>query len=58
MSPPVPPNKRAAASRQLVMVVSDKEQDAGVLWHVEDDGMEQRLRTFIAGRRHFEQTQQ
>ncbi len=33
---------------QLVMVVSDKPQDAGALWHVEDDTMEQKLRAFIA----------
>ena len=42
---------------QLVMVVSDKPQDAGALWYVEDDGMEQQLRAFIAGRKQFEQTQ-
>jgi uncharacterized protein YihD (DUF1040 family) len=34
---------------QLVMVVSDKPSDAGALWHVEDDFMEQKLRAFIAG---------
>ena len=43
---------------QLVMVVSDKPQDAAALWHVEDDGMEQKLRAFIAGRKPFEKTQQ
>ena len=42
---------------QLVMVVSDKPQDAGALWHIEDDGMEQKLRAFIAGRKQFEKTQ-
>ncbi len=42
---------------QLVMVVSDKPQDAGALWHVEDDGMERKLQAFIAGRKQFEQTQ-
>jgi hypothetical protein len=42
---------------QLVMVVSDKPQEAGALWHVEDDGMEQKLRAFIAGRKQFETTQ-
>ena len=31
---------------QLVMVVSDKPQDAGALWHVEDDTMEQKLRVY------------
>jgi hypothetical protein len=36
---------------QLVMVVSDKPQDAGSLWHVEDDTMEQRLQAFIKGRK-------
>ena len=36
---------------QLVMVVSDKPQDAGALWSVEDDGMEQQLQEFIAGRK-------
>jgi hypothetical protein len=35
---------------QLVMVVSDKLEDAGALWHVEDDTMEKRLRAFIASR--------
>jgi uncharacterized protein YihD (DUF1040 family) len=34
---------------QLLMVISDKPQDAGALWHVEDDTMEQKLRAFIAG---------
>ena len=43
---------------QLVMVISDKPQDVGALWHVEDDGMEQKLRAFIAGRKQFEETQQ
>jgi hypothetical protein len=32
---------------QLIMVVSDKPQDAGALWHVEDDTMEERLRSYI-----------
>jgi hypothetical protein len=32
---------------QLVMVISDKEEDAGALWHVEDDTMERRLQGFI-----------
>ena len=36
---------------QLVMVVSEKPQDVGALWHVEDDTMERELRTFIAGRK-------
>jgi uncharacterized protein YihD (DUF1040 family) len=34
---------------QLVMVVSDKPEDAGALWHVEDDTMERKLRAFITG---------
>ena len=34
---------------QLVMVVSDKTDDLGALWHVEDDSMEKRLRGFISG---------
>ena len=38
---------------QLVMVVSDKPQDAGALRHVEDDMMEQRLRAFTEGVRAF-----
>jgi len=42
---------------QLVMVVSDKPQDAGALWHVEDDTMEQRLQAFIKGRRAFKNQQ-
>ena len=36
---------------QLVIVVSDKPQDAGALWHVEDDTIENKLRAFIAGQR-------
>lgn len=43
---------------QLVMVISDQPQDAGALWHVEDDGMEQKLKAFIAGRKQFEVPQQ
>ncbi len=31
------------------MAVSDKTDDAGALWHVEDDTMEEKLRAFIAG---------
>lgn len=42
---------------QLVMVVSDELRDAGALWHIEDDGMEQRFRAFIAGWRQIEQGQ-
>ena len=37
---------------QLVMVVTDKTSDAGALWHVEDDTMEQRLRSYRDGLRH------
>jgi uncharacterized protein YihD (DUF1040 family) len=36
---------------QLVMVVSDKPDDAGALWHVEDDTMERKLKAFIGGAR-------
>ena len=35
---------------QLIMVVSDKTDDAGALWHVEDDTMEHKLRLFAANR--------
>lgn len=38
---------------QLVMVTSDKPDDLGALWHVEDNVMEQKLRAFIAGRKKF-----
>jgi uncharacterized protein YihD (DUF1040 family) len=38
---------------QLVMVISDKPDNLGALWHVEDDIMEQKLRSFIAGRTRF-----
>jgi len=34
---------------QLVMVISDKPDDAGALWHVEDEMMENKIRAFIAG---------
>lgn len=34
---------------QLVMVVSDKPEDAGAIWHTEDSTMEQKLRAFIGG---------
>jgi hypothetical protein len=34
---------------QLVMVVSDKPQDGGAVWHTEDGTMEQKLRAFIGG---------
>lgn len=37
---------------QLVMVVSDKTRDSGALWHVEDDTMEQKLRSYLDGLRH------
>ncbi len=43
---------------QLVMVVSDKPQDPGALWHVEDDTMEQRLRAFVAGSKTFKSRNQ
>jgi hypothetical protein len=43
---------------QLVMVVSDKPDDLGALWHVEDDTMEKRLQAFIKGRRAFKSQQQ
>jgi hypothetical protein len=43
---------------QLVMVVSDKPDDPGALWHVEDDTMEKRLQAFIKGRRAFKSEQQ
>jgi len=43
---------------QLVMVVSNKPDDLGALWHVEDDMMEQRLRAFIKARRAFNSQQQ
>lgn len=33
---------------QLIMTVSDKPGDAGVLWHVEDDTIERKLKDFIA----------
>ena len=39
---------------QLVMIVSEKPQGLGALWHVDDDTMERRLRGFIAGRQQFE----
>ena len=41
---------------QLVMVVSDKPEDGGAVWHTEDNTMEQKLRAFIAGRKKFEET--
>lgn len=31
---------------QLVVVVSDKPSDLGALWHIEDDTMEQKLRSY------------
>jgi uncharacterized protein YihD (DUF1040 family) len=34
---------------QLIMVVSDKAQDAGALWHVEDATMEEKLRSYLGG---------
>ena len=34
---------------QLVMVVSDKSEDAGAMWRMEDDAMERKLLAFIAG---------
>ena len=43
---------------QLVMVVSNKPDDLGALWHVEDDTMEKRLQAFIKGRRAFKSQQQ
>ena len=43
---------------QLVMGVSDKLDDLGALWHVEDDTMEQRLRGFIKGRRALKSEQE
>jgi hypothetical protein len=33
------------------MVVSDKPEDGGAIWHTEDDAMEQKLRAFIGGLR-------
>lgn len=41
---------------QLVMVVSDKPEDAGALWQVEDDTMECKLRAFIGGLKRRGQT--
>jgi uncharacterized protein YihD (DUF1040 family) len=43
---------------QLFMVVSDKPDDLGALWHVEDDTMEKRLQAYIKGRRAFKGQQQ
>ena len=34
---------------QLIMVVSDKANDVGALWHVEDDTMEQKLKAYRDG---------
>jgi hypothetical protein len=34
---------------QLIMVASDKSTDPGALWHVEDDAMEQKLRSYFYG---------
>ena len=34
---------------QLVMVVSNQASDAGALWHLEDDTMEQRLKSYRDG---------
>ena len=34
---------------QLIMVVSDKTEVAGALWHTEDDTMEKKLQSFIGG---------
>ena len=43
---------------QLVMVVSDKPDDLGAPWHVEDDTMDQKLQAYIKGRRAFKSQQQ
>jgi uncharacterized protein YihD (DUF1040 family) len=37
---------------QLIMVVSDKPQDAGALWHMEDDAIESNLRSYIEAYKH------
>ena len=34
---------------QLVMVVTDKPEDGGAVFYMEDDTMEQRLRAFVGG---------
>ena len=34
---------------QLVMVVTDKPEDGGAVFYMEDDTMEQRLRSFVGG---------
>jgi len=34
---------------QLVMVVSDKANDVGALWHFGDDAMEERLKSYRDG---------
>ena len=41
----------------LVMVVSDKPNDLGTLWHVENDMMEEKLRSWIKGRSAFKSQQ-
>ena len=41
---------------QLVMVVTDKPEDGGAVWHTEDDTMEQNLRAFIGGLKRRAQT--
>jgi hypothetical protein len=40
------------------MVVSNKPDDLGALWHVEDDTMEQRLQASIKGRKAFKSQQE
>jgi hypothetical protein len=34
---------------QLVMVVTDRPEDGGAVFYMEDDTMEQRLRAFVGG---------
>lgn len=41
---------------QLVMVVTDKPEDGGAVFYMEDDTMEQRLRAFVAGLKRRAQT--
>jgi len=41
---------------QFVMTIADEFQDAGALWHVEDDGMERLLRSYIAANKSSEES--
>jgi len=38
------------------MVVTDKPEDGGAVWHTEDDTMEQKLIAFISGLKRRAQT--